>query len=294
MCGPAASFIIWGMFTLCVILVLLVSVGWGYLRGALKDVLGLAALAVAYLASEPFGRSLGAWLTAHRDVSAGNAYVFARVCAGVAIYISVKISAAVVNRRFGQDETGVTLAWNRNLGALLGLVYGLVLVLIVVFLADSLHKAGVQGGFVDSVANSWIDKRLSAYNPADRYLLTDAVKLLRQAREHPEVVEQLQEEPAVQKLLAQPDVEAVLSDEGLVEAIRNKDMGAVLHNENLKKLLQDKDLVRQILSPEVRKAVSDVVAQVQQKEEQGKKAGSGSGGKQAPAGVSGLSGAGSR
>jgi len=271
LCGAAASLIICGMFTVAVIILLLVSIGWGYLRGALKDVLGLAALTVAYLASEPFGRSLGAWLAAHEQVSAGNAYVLARVGAGLVIYISVKISAAVANRRFGQDEMGVTVAWNRNLGAVLGLVYGLVLVLIVVFLADSLHKAGVQGGFIDSASNSWIGRRLSPYNPADRFLLTDVVKLLRQEREHPEVVERLRQSPAVQALLDRPDMQAVLNDEDLIEAIRSGDIGRVLQNENLKKLLEDKDLVRQLLSPELRKAVRDAAAEGEQEDEGGEK-----------------------
>ncbi len=261
LCGAAPSLIICGMFTVIVIIVLLVCIGWGYLRGALKDVLGLAALVVAYLASAPFGRSLGGWLAAHYGMSAGNAYVVARVCAGLVIYVSVKISAAVANRRFGQDETGVTLRWNRNLGAVLGLVYGLVLVLIVVFLADSLHKAGVQGGFVDSVSKSWVDQRLGPYNPADKFLLTDVLKLLRQAREHPEVVERLQQSPAVQALLDRPDVQAVLNDEDLAEAIRSGDVGRVLENEDLKKLLKDRDLMRQILSPEVRDAIRKAVTE---------------------------------
>ena len=255
------------MFTVGVTIVLLLSITWGYLRGALRDVLGLAALLVAYLASEPFGRTLGVWIAGHWQTAAGRAYILARVGAGLAIYVSLKISAAVANRRFGQDETGVTRPWNRNLGAVLGLVYGLVLVLIVVFLADSMHKAGIQGGFVDSVSKSWIDQRLSPYNPADRFLLTDVLTLLQKARQDPDVLQRLRQDPTVQAIMDKDDVRAVLDDQDLAEAIRNGDVRQVLENEHLKRLLQDKELMRQVLSPEVRKAIRDAVTESKDKRE---------------------------
>jgi uncharacterized membrane protein required for colicin V production len=268
LCANAAWFIICGMFTLIVIIVLLLSTLWGFLRGALRDVLGLAALMVAYIVSEPFGRTIGEWLAGRYRLSAGGAYVLARVGAGLAIYVSLKVSAAVANRRFGEDETGVTRHWNRNLGAALGLLYGLVLVLIVVFMADSLHKAGMQGGFVDMVSNSWIDRSLSPYNPADKFLLTDTLALLRKARQDPAVLERLHQDPAIRALMDRPDVRAVLDDRDLAEAIRNGDLPRVLQNENLKKLLEDKELMRRLLSPEVRKAIRDAV-QKSREEDQG-------------------------
>jgi len=273
LCGTTASFIIFAMFTVGVIIVLLLCITWGYLRGALRNLLGLAALAIAYAASAPFGRTLGAWTAGHWQLSAGSAYILARVGAGLAIYVSLKISAAVANRRFGQDETGVTRRWNRDLGAVLGLVYGLVLLLIVVFLADSLHKAGMEGSFVGSVSNSWLGSRLSTYNPADKFMLTDVLKLLRDAREDPEVLQQLKQDPQVQTLLVRPGVRAVLDDQELADAIHQGDYGRVLNNPNLKDLLKDKDLMRQILSPDLRSAVKKVVKERRQERGQEQPAG---------------------
>jgi uncharacterized membrane protein required for colicin V production len=247
------------MFALAVITVLLVSIARGFVRGALRDVLGLAALAMAWVASEPFARGLGPWLAAHWGMPAGVAYIAARVGAGLAVYVSLTVSATVANRCFGQDETGVTAPWNRNLGAVLGLVYGLALVLIAVFLTDSLHKAGIQGGFVQSVSDSWLGRYLSPYNPADRFLLTDTLKLLRQAQDDPEVIQRLRQEPAVQALLEKPDFRAVLDDRELADAIRNKDYARVVKNPNLQNLLKDTELMRQVLSPQVRDAIRKAV-----------------------------------
>jgi uncharacterized membrane protein required for colicin V production len=255
LCAPGASYIISCMFTIVVIVVLLLCVLWGYLRGALRNVLGLAAFTIAYFASAPFGNSLGAWMAGHWQLSAGSGYILGRCGAGLAIYVSLQISARLANRRFGQDETGVTRAWNRNLGALMGLAYGLALVLVVVFLADSLHKAGVRSGFVQGVSGSWLDRQVSAYNPADRFMLTDTLKLLRDARDDPRALERLRQQPQVQALLDRPDVRAVLEDKGLAEAIQEGNYSRVLSNPRLGALLKDREFMRQVFSPQLRQAV---------------------------------------
>jgi uncharacterized membrane protein required for colicin V production len=256
------------MFTFGVIIVLLLTVTWGYLRGALHDVLGLAALAVAYLVSEPFGRTLGERLAQHPATSAASAYVIARVSAGLAIYISLKVSAAVANRLFGQDEAGVTRPWNRNLGALLGLAYGLALVLIVLFFADSLHKAGSQNAFVQAASGSWLGRRVSTHNPADRFLLTDLLRLLRTAREDPVVLERLRQDPRVQALLDDPTLKAVLEDRDLVEALHAGQFGKVFSNPHLKALLADKQLLHRIVSPDEAPDLNAVIREVMQEREQ--------------------------
>jgi len=263
------------MLDFAIIVVVLLCVLRGYLRGVLKDLLGLAALVVAYVVSAPFGSSVGQLLAQHSGMSASAAYTAARVAAGVVIFVSLKISAHVADARFGKDETGVTVSWNRNLGALVGLTFGLMAALIVLFLADSLCKAfpASQNALVRAAGRSHLRRWVSAYNPADRFLVTDLLRLLSVAHDKPEVLDRLKEDPRVEQLLETPTLERALKDEDLIEAVRNREFGKVAENDNLKALLGDADLMRHIFSPELRAAIRQVIEEAGQEADQEEDAG---------------------
>ncbi len=249
------------MIDLFIVVVLGFSVLWGYLRGALYDLLGLGALVVAYVGSAPFGRSLGALLGRQWDMSPGSAYVGGRVLAGFLIYVSLKVCATVANRKFGRTKSGVTRRWNRNLGALGGLLFGLLTCLILLFLMDAVYKALPESSnpLLRAVGRSGFRGAVADHNPADKYLVTDALKLVRKAREDPEALERLAEDERIQQLLNDPAVRAAAEDSELAEAVENRQLDRMLRNESLQKVLSDEELLRKLLSPEVRAAVRDAI-----------------------------------
>jgi hypothetical protein len=242
-------------------LLLLTMTLWGYLRGGFYDLLGLAALVVAYAGSVPFAEPVGSALAGTLGLSMGVAYVLGRVAAGLLIFVSLKVSAMVLNRTLGQTPEGVNRPWNRNLGATIGFVTGLVIVLVLVFLADGLYKAfpDSSSGFIHAARRSHIRRLLSPYNPADRFLVTDVLRLIRVAREDPAVLEALGRDERIRTVMQDPAIRAVAEDRELMQAISDRELGQVLKNENLRNLLDNKELLGKVLSPDVRQAIRDAM-----------------------------------
>ncbi len=249
------------MLDFVAVVVVLLSVVWGYLRGFLYDLLGLVALVVAYVGSAPFGESLGGALARNTGLTGGTAYVVARVGAGLLIYISLKISATLANRKFGQTEMGVTRRWNRNLGALGGLLGGLVVVLILLLVADTAVKAfpESENAFVRVAERSRLREMVSRFNPAEQFLLTDTLRLMHVAREDPEVAERLREDAHIQAILQHETLQRLLEDEDLEAAIRRGDYGRVLRHEGMRELLRDRELMELLLSEETQRAMREAM-----------------------------------
>jgi len=126
---------------------------------------------------------------------------------------------------------------------------------------DSLLKVFPEAGgsFVESARNSSFRRLVSGFNPADRFLVTDCLRLLRVARQDPEVLRRLSEREEVRELLEHPDVQAVLTDESLHRAVAEGRLDEVFGNANLKRLLGNADLRRRMLSPELRAALTQAL-----------------------------------
>jgi hypothetical protein len=254
------------MFDVLSIVLLIVCVLWGYVRGILRGLLSLASLLVAYWGSAPLGASFGHALVGRAGWPEVVDYTVGRVAAGLLIYVSLTVSAHVADRKFGQTRQGIARRWNRNWGAVGGLVSGLLLVLMLLFAADSLLKAfpDARGALADSARNSTLRKLVSRFNPADSFLMTDTVRLLIAARNDPEVLRRLSEDPQIKALLQEPDVRSVMEDQGLAEALRTGQIESILQNQNLRRLLNNAELRQKILSPEVREAMREAVQPARQ------------------------------
>ncbi|MGD2175448.1 MAG: hypothetical protein PVJ27_08600, partial [Candidatus Brocadiaceae bacterium] len=59
--------------------VVVLSTFWGYLRGALWDLLSLFSLLAAYLGSAPLGQSLGGAIARRWGLAGGASYIVARL-----------------------------------------------------------------------------------------------------------------------------------------------------------------------------------------------------------------------
>jgi len=244
-----------------IILGLFLSVLYGYLRGALYHLLGLLAMVTAYAGSAAFGEGLGGCIARHWGTSASGGYVAARVITGILIYVSLKIGAGVANRRLGKTELGVTRRWNRHLGAACGLLWGVGVALVVLFVLDSVARALPEdsNAFLNAARQSKFRRLVSGINPADRLLLTDGLSLLRRARDDPQAFRRLADTPQVREILEEPAIRNVLDDQGLRTAMESKDLAAILNNENLRALLGDRDLMRRLVSPETRAALREAM-----------------------------------
>jgi len=183
------------MIDVFIVVVIVLSALWGYLRGFLYDLLGLAALIVAWVGSEPLAVPVGRIIAPHTSLSAGATYVVARLIGGVAIYASLKVVTTVVDRHWGKTKEGGARRWNRNLGAMAGLVSGVVTALLLLILADSFVKAYPEreGVLIDAVRRSGLRQQVTTRNPADRYFVTDALRLIRAQREDPELARRMGE-----------------------------------------------------------------------------------------------------
>jgi uncharacterized membrane protein required for colicin V production len=251
------------VFDLLLIAIVLLSAMGGYVRGALQQVLGLAALLAAYLISAPFGPMAGRMVMARADWSAGVSYAVGRLIAGLIIYAILTVAIVVVTRALKPEKRGPLQSWNRWLGSFVGLMWGLVLLFTVLFLADVALKVlpEASGWAVSSARRSLLRRWAAPVNPADKFLVTDTLRMVRAAREDPKLVRRLSRHTEVRKLLEHPDFKAVLRDEKLVAALHRKDVNAVLKNENFGRLLANKELMSLALSREVRSAVQDVFAE---------------------------------
>lgn len=233
----------------------------GYLRGAASSLLGFAALVVAYVASGPLGPVAAKMLMAWAGLSAGTAYTLGRIIAGLCIYVPLLIVASVLGASLRRTKLAGVRVLNSALGALIGLAWGLLAVLILVFLVDVGLKVfpEASGRIAQSARASFVRRWVSSRNPADRFLITDVLRLVRVADDSPEVLDRLSQHEHMQELLDHPKFQKVLADKELVTALRQGGVDAVLRNENLRELVADKELRALILSPETRSAVQEAI-----------------------------------
>lgn len=248
---------------LVLILIVVLCIVWGYTRGGVLDILGLAALLAACLFSAPIAPLLARVFLAHTSWSAGVSYVVARLVAGLCIYIPLIVLAGFIDRRIGRSEEGVPHPWNRLLGAACGLATGLAFLFILLFLVDVGVKVfpDASGWPVESARGSVLRRCVSTFNPADRYLLTDGLRLVRAARQDPEVFGRLSKDPDVRRLLDAPALKALLEDKEFVAAARARNIGAVVSNEHFRRVLEDKELREIIVSPELHAALEKALAE---------------------------------
>ena len=249
------------MFDALFVAIIFVAAVRGYVRGVLADVFGLAALLIAYLPSAPLAPLLMRWLLAAANWPASLAYLACRLAAGLVIYLVVSGGARAMARKLGSTDEGRLLGWNRALGALVGLGSGLLLALIVLFLADAGLKVypEASGWAADAARDSVLRRRVSAVNPADTFLVTDVLRLLRAVRENPQVIERLRDDPQMRRLMEQESFQRLLSDEQLATALRSGRVHEVVASEEFRRLLADKELRKMALSPETRRALENVL-----------------------------------
>jgi membrane protein required for colicin V production len=118
-------------FDFVLMAILAISVVLGLLRGLLKEVLSLVAYASAFLAAVWWGPNVSEWFAqwiTQPFVSMALAYL--------GVFIAVLLSIGVINMTLAAllNKTGLTPA-DHGLGAMFGLLRGVLFVLVLVILA---------------------------------------------------------------------------------------------------------------------------------------------------------------
>jgi uncharacterized membrane protein required for colicin V production len=241
----------------------------GYLVGALRAIIVLGALVVTYLAT----RALMPGLVERLEGTVGDSPLVTVVLyaiVGLAVFVSASIAGRILNRRLGHTKRGDVRPWNRQLGALVGLVGGVVLGLIVLLGLDAyaaMLPQDAEGRLAHAVRGSRLRRAVAPHNPLRRYLVTDALQTLALARQDPRVLEDLREDPHIRNLMDHPKVQSAVQDEELRRAIESKDVRALMENENLREVYEDEELRDQIFSQETREALRRVRQRAAAREE---------------------------
>ncbi len=235
----------------------------GYMRGGLVGVLSLIALVLAFVVSAPVGPAVAGIIASRTQWPVVATYLAGRMAAFAFVYMLLMVPTLILARKLGQTEWGEVRGWNRLLGGVSGLISGLLLAVVLLLLIDVVLKVmpEVTTGPAAWAHASVLRKWASPHNPADRFLVTDVLRLLRAAREDPAVLDRLREQPYVQQLLEQPDFRAVREDEGLARAIQKRDIEAIIKDENLRRVLANSELRAQVLAPEMRLAIQQAIGQ---------------------------------
>jgi hypothetical protein len=238
----------------------------GLVRGILHEALMVAALGVAYAASGALAGPVGGVIAGRGWLEPGAAHVAGRVLGGIAIFLSLSVAVRLADRRLGRTPRGVVVAWNRNLGALAGFVFGALLAFCVLCLVDAVWKAAPEseGRWARAARDSYLRRLVSPINPADRFLVTDSLKLVRGAQEDPEALHGLRQRPVFRRLVRHPTVQAILQDEELMEAIRRRDVARVGRDEKIHRLLSDPEVRELIFSEEMRRVLRESAGELSQ------------------------------
>ena len=244
----------------------------GYLRGILYEMLSVCALVAAYYAGVVPAPHVAGVVLRLREMPPGVAYVIGRVFASVLVFCSLIVAVRLTDKRVGRSRHGEVVPWNRNLGALAGLLFGAALAFWVLCLVDVAYKVlpGSDNVLVRAAEASHFRAWVSPNNPADRFLITDSLKFVRILHERPDAMDELKERPEIRELLNEPAIRDVLNDEELMADIKAlSETGApkllmrIVAHEKIRKLLTDSSLRKTLLSRQVRSAVTEVVKEAE-------------------------------
>ncbi len=249
------------MLDFVVLLVVFLCAFRGYQRGAIRNVLELLALVIAWFASGPLWFVAGNLLIAEAGWSHTIGYLVGRLIAGCVIYVPLLVGAWYVDRRIGRTPEGAVRDWNRGLGTSFGLLAGIIFGLFVLFLADAVVQGFPEspGTLIGIARRSFLRKTVARVNPARRFMVTDVLELLSAAKRDPKVLERLARDPQIRALTEHPTLRALQDDPEFAAALKDRRIGDVLQNEKLGALLSDKELLAAIVSPETRTAIREAV-----------------------------------
>ena len=222
-----------------IIVMVLIFILLGIWRGLVLQLFNVAGLIFAYLLARPFGGLMEGFFARLTSAPAA-AHLISLTVAGMLVYLIVAIIGRFINRQV--KEGGDGLNWrNRMWGGIVGLVKGLLVSLVLLFIIDAIPRPlSAEGGEEpEPLSPSALLKAAHYINPLPD---TQYIQQLTQILQSKEAGEELKDDPDLKKLLEYEKIQKVLDDHELMDAIERRDFKYLFHDEKLRELLKDKEI----------------------------------------------------
>ncbi len=125
--------------TCAAIVVLCVLVG--YMKGIVRAILLVGCVTAAYYLSKTLAAPIGGFIHRWTGLAVDVSLIAGQGLGGLAVYAVCSLVSDFLARPIERDEHGFVRAWNRQLGALVGLVTGVALIFAGLCVADALVKS---------------------------------------------------------------------------------------------------------------------------------------------------------
>lgn len=222
------------MWTDIIIVLVIALFGvFGALRGFIRQAFALIGVVAMALFAVPLGVMVATPIAEQQGWGPTNATRFkigASLVAALVIYVVVMIIGRWVNRKIGRrrfdDNKSEMARWNRQLGALLGILKGAVLCWLILCFFVAFSR--VAPGTVSAIEESRAVKSTEVFNPFEYWMppgMDEALVALWNLKQHPGAYEDVMEEESIARVLDNWRVNELLDGEKgtLLDALRDEE-----------------------------------------------------------------------
>ncbi len=240
---------------------ILLNIGIGAFRGGLREILNLGGVLAACWTSFHYFRPTGAFLASLFNCNLIAAYLLGFFLLFMAVWLTFKLLSHLGTKLL--NKSSVLSSANRLIGASIGAVKGIILVLLAGLLLVALPLPDSVSRIKD---DSWTLDTIDRLKPKlfvvigkdnplvslfDNYekitdVISDPKVLVNRVKDvitDPDRRERLTKTPQVQKVLSHESARELISDKSFAEALSNNNLNKAMNNDNFQKLLKDPEFM---------------------------------------------------
>jgi uncharacterized membrane protein required for colicin V production len=225
---------------------------YGFAKGAIRQFFGIVALVLATFASIIIPNVFKI-----PDIE-GLSPVWKYVGLSVLIWIPAFLIFNSIGKFIAKKmaKKGPTFS-DRIWGAIFGSFKGILIIIIVIFLLDTL-PLNVQNSipFVSKVMNeSKIVSVIRPFNPILKIQIMEGLQSVIAAVNDPDYLELLKKDSAFQQLKSSDAVQRIMNDADLKRAIEGKNYLRFFSNPKIQELIEDQETLKLLLSTDIDKSI---------------------------------------
>ncbi|RJO65532.1 MAG: CvpA family protein [Myxococcales bacterium] len=235
----------------CVGIIFLFFALAGYLTGALKQIIRLAALIGGYFISLAIAPAVASLIREKTGFGVDVADVLIRVLCWALVYVILSwIGGMIVKGIHSASEALTSL--DRAVGAVVGMAKAGVILIVAVYLfgmvKDIVYQRHPEA--LATVQESFIMRHLGETDAVDRILPDELLRLrqLAAAAGDEKRAQALAEDPAIRALMENPRFQKAMKDEDLRRLAEDKDIWGLMRHPKFQELLKDPNVLR-LLEP---------------------------------------------
>jgi len=225
---------------LAILVTLTLGALYGLMRGAVRPIMGIVAIVVAFLLGRPLGDLYAPWLAETFSLSAFMGQRIAAYTAGFFVYVCARFVGSWMETYFIERVTAFKV-FNRLGGTVLGgLFVALVLcsgLLFFAFLPQSPIRRHLPSLWA-SQSYQWV----KSYNPFMHPSALAHLRELRSAVSQPKKFHKLKESPEFQRLLNDYEMPTFFEEPTTLDRLRRGDYKGLVQNERIERLARDEQL----------------------------------------------------